>query len=37
MDLHWWDNQLEGKKLMKEFFGSEKEMGSIRLLVIQLT
>lgn len=37
MNLHGWDNQLEGNWSMKEFFGSEKDMGSLRLLVIPLT
>lgn len=37
MNLHGWDNQLEGKRSVKEYFSSEKEMGSLRLLVTQLS
>lgn len=37
MNLHGWDSHLEGKRSMKEFFGSKKETGSLRLVVIQLT
>lgn len=35
--MHGWDNQLEGKRSVKEVLGSEKEMGSLRLLAMQLT
>lgn len=35
--MYGWDSHLEGKRSMKEFLGSKKEMGSLRLVVIQLT